>query len=87
MHYSREATAKRTPGQPLILMALGRFESAPVGENMEVTETGGGGGGHRDNDVSICTDRKQKAPGGGQSHDDVSSCTDRKQKAPGGQIE
>ncbi len=38
MQYSREATAKRAPGQPLILTALGRFESAPVVENMEVAK-------------------------------------------------
>jgi hypothetical protein len=88
VHYSREATAKRAPGQPLILTVLGRFQSAPVVENMEVAVAAGGGGGHRDNDVSSCTDRKQKAPGGGHCNDDVSSRTDRKQKAPpGGQIE
>ena len=38
MQYSREATAKRAPGQPLILTALGRFESAPGIENMEVAK-------------------------------------------------
>ena len=87
MHYSREATAKRAHGQPLILTALGRFQSAPVVENMEVAAAAGGGGGHRDNGVSSRTDRKQKAPGWGHSNDDVSSCTDRKQKVLGGQIE
>ena len=86
MHYIREATAKRAHGQPLILTALGRFESALVVENMEVAAAAGGGGGHRDDDVSSRTDRKQKAPGGGHSNDDVSSRTDRKQKVPGGQI-
>jgi hypothetical protein len=58
VHYSREATAKRAPGQPLILTALGRFESAPVVENMEVAASTGGGGGHRDDDVSGRPDRK-----------------------------
>jgi hypothetical protein len=57
VHYSCEATAKRAPGQPLILTALGRFESAPVVENMEVAVAGGGRGGHRDDGVSSCTDR------------------------------
>ena len=83
MHYSCEATAKRAPGQPLILTALGRFESAPVVENMEVAVAGGGRGGHRDDGVSSCTDRKRKAPDGGHSNDDVSSCTDRKTKGTG----
>ena len=77
MHYSCEATAKRAPGQPLILTALGRFESAPVVENMEVATSTGGKGGHRDNDVSGRADRKQKAPDGGQCNDDVSSRTNR----------
>ena len=58
MHYSCEATAKRAPGQPLILTALGRFESAPVVENMDVAASTGGGGGHRDDDVSGRPDRK-----------------------------
>ena len=81
MHYSCEATAKRAPGQPLILTALGRFESTPV-------VAVGGGGGQRDNDVSGRADRKRKAPGGGQCNNDGSGRADRKQKAPGGgQIE
>ncbi len=88
MHYSREATAKRAPGLPLILTALGRFESAPVVENVEVSAAAGGGGGQRDDDVSGRADRKRKAPGGEQCNNDGSSCTDHKQKAPpGGQIE
>jgi len=45
VHYSREATANRAPGQPLMLTALGRFELAPVVENMEVAAAAGGGGG------------------------------------------
>ena len=88
MQCSREATAKRAPGQPLILMALGRFKSAPVVKNMEVAAAMGVGGGQRVDDVSGRADRKRKAPGGGQCNNDVSSCTDRKRKAPpGGQIE
>ncbi len=77
MHYSREATAKRVPGQPLILTALGRFESAPVVENMEVAASAGGGGGQKDDDVSSHADRTRKAPDGGQCNDDVSSRTNR----------
>ena len=84
MHYSCEATAKKAPGQPLILTALGRFELAPVVENVEVAAAAGGGGGQRDDDVSGRADRKQKAPGGGQCNDDGSGRADRKQKALGG---
>ena len=88
MHYSHEATAKRAPGQSLILTALGRFESAPVVENVEIAAAAGGGGGQRDDDVRGCADRKQKASGGGQCNDDGSGCADRKQKAScGGKIE
>ncbi len=58
MHYSCEATAKRAPGQPLILTALGRFESAPMVENVEAAVAAGGGGGQRDDDVSGHADRK-----------------------------
>ena len=35
MHYSCKATANRAPGQPMVT-APGRFESAPVVENMVV---------------------------------------------------
>ncbi len=88
MHYSCEATAKKAPGQPLILTALGRFESTPVVENVEVAAAAGDRGGQRDDDVSGRSDRKQKAPGGGQRNDDGSCSADRKRKAPGGgQIE
>ena len=41
MHYSREATANRAPGQPMIFTAPGRFESAPVVENVEVAAATG----------------------------------------------
>ena len=47
-----------------MLTALGRFESAPVVENMEVAAAPGSGGGHSNDDVSSRTGRKQKAPGG-----------------------
>ena len=64
MNYSREATANRVPGQPMIFTALGRFESAPVVENVEVAAaTGGGDGGHSNGDVSSHPERKQKASG------------------------
>ena len=63
MHYSCEATANRVPGQLMVFTAPGRFESAPVVENMEVAAATGGGGGHSDGDVSSRTDHKQKAPG------------------------
>ena len=36
LRYSREATANKAPGQPLVFTAPGRFESAPVVENMVV---------------------------------------------------
>ena len=69
LRYSHEATANRVPGQPMVFTALGRFESAPVVENMEVAAATGGGGGHSNGDVSSHPDRKCKAPGkpsGGQ---------------------
>ena len=61
MHYSREATANRAPGQPMIFTAPGRFESAPVVENVEVAAATGGDGGHSDGDVSSHPDSKRKA--------------------------
>jgi hypothetical protein len=61
VHYSREATANRAPGQPMIFTAPGRFESAPVVENVEVAVATGGDGGHSDGDVSSRPDRKRKA--------------------------
>ena len=63
VHYSREATANRVPGQPMMFTAPGRFESAPVVENMEVAAATGGGGGHSGGDVSSHPDCKRKAPG------------------------
>jgi len=53
----------------MVFTAQGRFESAPVVENMEVAAATGGGGGHSDGDVSSCPDRKQKVlgkPSGGR---------------------
>ena len=63
MRYSRKATANRVPGQLMIFTAPGRFESAPVVENVEVAAARGGDGGHRDGDVSSRSDCKQKASG------------------------
>jgi len=50
--YSREASANRAPGQPLVFTAPRRFESAPAGYfNGEVAlATAGGRGGDNDND-------------------------------------
>ncbi len=94
MYYSREATANRVPGLPIIFTASGRFESAPVVENVEVAAAAGGGGDDDDNDddnddddddddgnVSSLTDRKRKAMGGPGGHYD-----DRKQKPRGRSI-
>ena len=36
MLYSRKATARLVPGQPLVFTAPGVFELAPVVENVEV---------------------------------------------------
>jgi len=58
VHYSREATANRVPGQPMVFTAPRRFKSAPVVENMVVAAPTGGGGGHSHGDVSSCPDRK-----------------------------
>ena len=66
MHYSREATANRTPRQPMIFTAPGRFESAsvtPVAENVEVVAAAGGDRGHSDGDASSRADRKRKPRG------------------------
>ncbi len=84
MHYSREVTANRAPGQPLILTASGSLKSTPVVENVEVAAAAGGRGGQSDDDVSGRADRKRKAPGGGQCNDDGSNRADRQRKAPGG---
>ena len=46
MDYSREATANRAPGQPLVFTAPGVFKPAPAGYfNVEVAAAAGGGGG------------------------------------------
>ena len=44
MHYSREATANRVPGQPLVLTVPGVFKSVPEVENVEVATAAGGTG-------------------------------------------
>jgi hypothetical protein len=63
VHYSREATANRAPGQPMIFTAPGRFELTPVVENVEVAAATGGNRGHSDGDVSSRPDRKRKVSG------------------------
>jgi hypothetical protein len=65
--YSREATANRVPGQPMIFTAPGRFELAPVVENVEVAAAvGGAGGGDSDDDWSSwCLDLNAGAITGG----------------------
>jgi hypothetical protein len=46
LDYSREATANRAPGQPLVFTAPGVFKPAPAGYfNVEVAAAAGGGGG------------------------------------------
>jgi hypothetical protein len=73
LRYSREATANKAPGQPLVFTAPGRFESAPVGYfNMEVAAAAGRGRGDdddNDNDDSDDDDDDNKAgnqkPSGG----------------------
>ncbi len=45
VHYSREASANRAPGQPLMFTASGKFKSAPAVKNMEVAEAAGSGRG------------------------------------------
>ena len=64
MHYSRKATAKRAPGQPLVFTAPGKFESAPVKENMEVAAAAGSGRGHSNDGLSSRANCKQKPSGG-----------------------
>ena len=59
MHYSREATANRVPGQPLILTASGRLVSTLVLENVEVAVAAGGVGGDGDNDNDDDDDDKE----------------------------
>ena len=64
MHYSREATARKAPGQPMVFTATGRFESASVVESIEAASAAGGGGGDGDDDDDGREDRKRKATGG-----------------------
>ena len=64
VHYSREATTGRAPGQPMVFTASGRFESAPVVEDMEVAVAAGGDDGDDDDDDDGREDRKRKATDG-----------------------
>ena len=70
MHYSREATANRVPGQPLVFTAPGRFVSAPVVENVEVAAATRSGGGHSGGDVStqIANERRRESLEAGASN-------------------
>jgi hypothetical protein len=76
--YSRKATARLVPGQPLVYTAPGVFESAPaVFFNGEVAAAAAGGGGGDDDDDNDDDDNddndadddnnngKQKPSGGG----------------------
>ena len=77
MLYSREATANRAAGQPLVFTAQGVFESALAGcFNVEVAAAAGGGGGDDNDDDDDDDDNdndddddnnngKQKPSGGG----------------------
>ena len=65
MFYSREATANRAPGPPLVYTESGRFESALVAENVEVAAAAGGGGDDDDDDDNV-----NSAPVGGDDDDD-----------------
>ena len=68
MDYSRKATARLAPGQPLVFTAPGVFESAPAGYfNVEVAAAARGGGGDDDDDDddNDNDDGNQKPPGGG----------------------
>ena len=69
LRYSREATANRAPGQPLIFTAPGRFESAPVGYfNVEVAAAAGRGRGDDDDDEDDNNDDNDDD--GGDDNDD-----------------
>jgi len=79
VQYSHEATAKRVPGHPLVLVPgslPGRLVSTPVLENVEVAAAAGGVGGDDDYDCDKDDDDddddedgddkgKQKPSGGG----------------------
>ena len=81
MLYSREATADRAPGPPLVYTKSGRFESALVAENVEVAAAAVGGGDDDDDDDNDNDDNVELAPvaeyvevapaaGGGGNNDD-----------------
>ena len=71
MFYSREATANRAPGPPLVYTESGIFKSALVAENAEVAAAakggggGGGGGGDDDDDNDDDDDDDDDDPPGG----------------------
>jgi hypothetical protein len=65
VHYSCEATAKKATGQTLVFTASGKFESAPVVEDMEVAAAAVSGGGDSNDGLSGHADHKQKPSGGG----------------------
>ena len=70
MLYSREATANRAPGPPLVYTESGIFKSALVAENAEVAAAargggGGGGGDDYDDDDDDGDDDDDDPPGGG----------------------
>jgi len=79
LRYSREATANRAPGQPLIFTAPGRFESAPGGYfNVEVAAAAGRGRGDDDDDDNGYVDD--------DDDDDDDDNDDGNQKPSGGGI-
>ena len=69
MLYSRETTANRAPGPPLVYTESGIFKSALVAENAEVAAAarggGGGGGGDDDDDNDDDDDDDDDDPPGG----------------------
>ena len=85
MHYSREATANRAPGQPLVFTAPGRFESAPAGYfNVEVAAAVGGGGGDDNDDDD--NDDDNNDDDNDDNNDDDDDNDNGKQKSLGGGI-
>ena len=65
MFYSREATANRAPGPPLVYTESGIFKSALVAENAEVAAAARGGGGDDDDDNDDNDDDDDDDPPGG----------------------
>ena len=81
LRYSREATANRAPGQTLVFTAPGRFESAPVVENVEVAAATGGCRDNDDDDDDDDNDDDDEKPSGGGII--TNSHADRKRKFRG----